>query len=179
MIEARRAAENILEAAGAAIVQLPDFFGPEVHTSTLQSALADAAAGRTMNWLGLADIAREYSFVPDAMRLVAELALRSEAYGQRWIFPGGAPLTAKDAAALASAHLGREVKLRSASVSILRLSSLFMKPLREFLPMLPHYVQPMRYDAAKLHRLLGPPLLTPYEHAIPATLDWLQKRAKR
>ncbi|HEY7609353.1 MAG TPA: NAD(P)H-binding protein [Alphaproteobacteria bacterium] len=176
-IQARRAAEDILEGAGAAIVHLPDFFGPHVGASSLQQPLADAAKGRAMNWIGPKTLAREYAFVPDAMRLVAALARRAEAYGQRWIFPGGGPLTGAEVAAIAGRHLGRAVKLRTAGAMLMRIASLFNRDARDFLPMVPHYLKPIRYDASKLARLLGPPQATPYDQAIPATLDWLRQRS--
>jgi nucleoside-diphosphate-sugar epimerase len=175
-IEARRAAEDILQAAGAAIVNLPDFFGPHVHASSLQQPLADAAKGRAMNWIGPKTLAREYVFVPDAMRLVVALARQPEAYGERWVFPGSGPLTGAEAAAIASRHLGRNVKLRSAGTVMLRMVSLFNRGARDFLPMVPHYLQPIRYDASKLARLLGAPRMTPYDQAIAQTLDWLKSR---
>lgn len=174
-VAARREAEDILQGAGAAVVNLPDFFGPHVAASALQQPLADAARGRAMNWIGPRALAREYAYVPDAMRLVAALARRPEAYGERWIFPGGGPLTGAEAAAIASRHLGRNVKLRTAGLGLMRIVSLFNRAAREFLPMVPYYLQPIRYDASKLARLLGPLTTTPYEQAIPATLDWLQR----
>jgi nucleoside-diphosphate-sugar epimerase len=173
-IAARREAEDILQGAGAAVVHLPDFFGPHVAASALQQPLADAARGETMNWIGRRDLVREFAFVPDSMRLVAALARRPEAYGQRWVFPGSGPLTGADAAAIVSRHLGRTVKLRTAGPGLMRIVSLFNRAAREFLPMVPHYVQPIRYDASKLARLIGPLQTTPYEKAIPATLDWLR-----
>ena len=60
----------------------------------------------------------------------------------------------------------------------MRIASLFKRDAREFLPMVLHYLTPIRYDAAKLARLLGPPQMTPYEQAIPATLDWLRQQAR-
>jgi hypothetical protein len=56
----RREAEDVLCEAGAAIMHLPDFYGPHVHVSTLQNALIEAAFGKTVNWLGSADTQREY-----------------------------------------------------------------------------------------------------------------------
>src|SRR5499427_1851109 len=56
----RREAEDVLCEAGAAILHLPDFYGPHVHVSTLQNALNEAASGKTVNWLGSADTQREY-----------------------------------------------------------------------------------------------------------------------
>ena len=67
----RREAEDVLCEAGAAILHLPDFYGPYVHVSTLQNALNEAASGKTVNWLGSADTQREYIYVPDAMRIAA------------------------------------------------------------------------------------------------------------
>jgi nucleoside-diphosphate-sugar epimerase len=176
-IAARRAAEDILQDAGAAIAHLPDFFGPHVQGSTLQNPLADAAKGRAMNWIGPKTLAREYIYVPDAMRLVVALARRAEAYGERWMFPGGGPLTGAEAAQIAARHLGRRVKIRTAGSVLMRLVSLFNRDARDFLPMVPHYIQAIRYDAGKLARLLGPPRLTPYDEAIATTLDWLRTKA--
>jgi nucleoside-diphosphate-sugar epimerase len=50
----RREAEDVLWGAGAAILHLPDFYGPPVHVSTLQNALNEATSGKTVNWLGRA-----------------------------------------------------------------------------------------------------------------------------
>jgi hypothetical protein len=44
----RRAPEDIPLDAGAAIINLPDFYGPEVHVSTLQQAVVEVVAGKRM-----------------------------------------------------------------------------------------------------------------------------------
>jgi nucleoside-diphosphate-sugar epimerase len=111
----RRAAEDVLQSAGAAIVNLPDFYGPHVHASVLQNALRDAVQGRAMNWIGAADVAREHIYVPDAMKAAVDLAHREEAYGERFVFSGAGPLTGQHLAEIASAHLGRAVRLRAAA----------------------------------------------------------------
>jgi nucleoside-diphosphate-sugar epimerase len=173
-IRARRDAEDIMREAGAAVIHLPDFFGPHVHTSSLQLALQEAAAGGPMNWIGSPTTEREYAFVPDAMRIVADLLSRQEAYGEAWIVPGPGPLTARRVAEIASEHLRRDVKLRAAPTWVLRVMSLFSADLRGFMPMVPHYVQPLRYDATKLRGLIGELETTAYEEAIPTTLDWIE-----
>jgi len=169
----RRAAEDILQDAGAAILNLPDFFGPRVHTSTLQQALAEAAAGKAMNWIGPVDLVHEYAFVPDAMATAAELAAHSEAYGERWIVPGSGPITGRQVAEIASRLLDRRVAVRAAGPLMLRVVSLFNEPLRGFMQMVPDYLKPITYDAAKLSALIGRPSVTRYEEAIRQTLDWL------
>jgi len=173
----RRAAEDALQREGAAIVNLPDFYGPHVHTSVLQNALRDAVRGKSIDWIGAADVPREHAFVPDAMKTVVDLAHREEAYGERFLFPGAGPLTGRRLAEIASEHLGREVKCRAAAPWLLRLVALFNAELRSFLPMVPHYARPMSFDAGKLERLLGTAEPTDYERGIRETLDWLRSAA--
>jgi nucleoside-diphosphate-sugar epimerase len=169
----RREAEDILCQAGAAILHLPDFYGPQVHVSTLQNALDEAAAGKTVNWLGKPDIQREYVYVPDAMRIAVAIGSRSEAFGAHWCLPGGGPLSARQFADLAERHLGRPVKPRSAGMTTLRIASLFNKELRGFLQVAPEYMKPVRYDARKLQGLLGPPPMTSYDTGSGRTLEWI------
>jgi nucleoside-diphosphate-sugar epimerase len=157
---------------------LPDFYGPHVHTSTLQNPLQEAVQGQSaMNWMGKATTAREYAFVPDAMRVVASLAGFPEAYGERWMFPGSGPLTGQQLATHVSRELNRPVKLRCAGLFLLRLVSLFKPELRRFLPMAPYYVGPISYDSSKLAGLVGSLEMTPYNKGIPLTLDWLKERS--
>jgi nucleoside-diphosphate-sugar epimerase len=175
----RREAEDILREAGAAILHLPDFYGPGVHTSTLQNPLAEAAAGRTMNWIGAADTAREYVFVPDAMAIAARIRNRADAFGQDWVLPGSGPLTGAQVVEIASRHLGRPVKLRTAGAFALRLVSLFSKDLRGFMQMVPDYLKPIAFAAGKLEGLIGKPQMTPYETGIERTFDAISATAKR
>ncbi len=168
---ARRAAEDVMLAAGACVVHLPDFFGPGVHTSTLQGPLQEALAGKRMSWLGSPDTEREYVYVPDAMALVADLALHAEAYGRSWLVPGSGPLSGREAAAIAGEHLGRRVKLRAVPGWLARLVALVTPGLRAFRPILGDYLEPIAYDAGRLRHLLGEVHMAPYDRAIAATLD--------
>jgi nucleoside-diphosphate-sugar epimerase len=169
----RREAEDVLRAAGAAVVHLPDFYGPLVHTSTLQNPLRDAVAGKPMTWIGARDVGREYVFVPDAMVAVAALSERDEAWGESWIVPGPGPITPSEVARIAGRHLDRETRVRVAGPLLLRIGALFSRSLRSFLPMVPDYARPLHYDGSKLRGLLDEIPVTPYDEAIPATLDAL------
>jgi nucleoside-diphosphate-sugar epimerase len=175
-VHCRREAEDILYEAGAAILHLPDFYGPHVHVSTLQNALGEATSSKTINWLGRSDVHREYVYVPDAMRVAADIGTRSEAFGAHWCLPGGGPLSGQQVAEIAGRHLGRSVKLRSAGLTTLRIASLFKKDLRGFLQVAPNYMKPVRYDATKLQSLLGPLQITSYDVGIGQTLAWIASR---
>lgn len=170
----RREAENIRADAGAAVLHLPDFYGPHVHDSTLQQPLSEAVQGKAMNWIGGRDTEREYVYVPDAMEVAARAAFCSEAYGQRWIVPGSGPISGAQVAELAGEVLGRKVGLRCAGPTLLRVVSLFNRQLRGFMQMVPEYLKPIAYDASKLRKLIGPVDVTPYETGIGETLRWIQ-----
>lgn len=166
----RREAEDILRNAGGAIVHLPDFFGPRVHTSTLQLGLIDAVKGKPMGWIGPAGVERDYIYVADAMKVVAELLRREEAYGEDWIVPGSGPVSAARLARILTKLLNREVRVRAAPPWLLRILSFFNADLRSFLQVVPEYVKPISFDGSKLTRLLGDTARTPYEDALRATI---------
>ena len=166
----RREAEDILRSAGGAVIHLPDFFGPGVHTSTLQLGLIDAVRGKAMNWIGPASVERDYIYVPDAMRVVAELLTRKEAYGDDWIVPGSGPVSALHLAGVIGRLLNREIRVRAAPSWVLRIVSIVNKDLRGFMQVVPDYVKPISFDGAKLDRLLGHMTRTPYEDALRATI---------
>jgi nucleoside-diphosphate-sugar epimerase len=171
----RRETEDLLRDAGGAIVHLPDFFGPHVHTSTLQLGVIDAVDGRAMNWIGPADVKRDYIYVPDAMRVVAELLTREEAYGEDWVVPGSGPLSAGELAAILGRLLAREVRVRAAPPWLLRILSFFKSDLRGLMQIVPEYVKPISFDGGKLERLLGRMERTPYEDALRATIASIRK----
>lgn len=172
----RRAAEDTLREAGAAIVNLPDFYGPHVHTSTLQQPLMDAARGKTMNWIGSTETEREYAFVPDAAATIVALAQRDEAYGEHWLVPTAGPLNGRRAAEIASEVIVPKVKVRGIPPTVLRALSLFDASLRGLMQVVPEYVKPIRYETLKIEGLLGPQHVTPYEEGIRATLEWLRRQ---
>jgi len=172
----RREAEDVLRDAGAAILHLPDFYGPHVHVSTLQNALNEAALGKTVNWLGRPDVQREYVYVPDAMRIAVEISARNEALGEHWCLPGGGPLNGRQVVNIAGRHLGRQVKMRSVGLTTLRIVGLFNKDLRGLLQVAPDYMKPVRYDARKLESLLGPQQMSSYDDGFGRTLAWIASR---
>jgi dihydroflavonol-4-reductase len=177
-IRMRRAAEDVVTAAGGAVLQLPDFFGPEVRTGTFQRLLEEAVRGDTVSWIGSPDIDRDYAYVPDAMRAAVDLAGRAEAYGRRWVLAGSGALSARRATEIAGGHLGKRLKVRGAPPWLLRIMSLFSAELRGFMPMVPHYAKAVAYDEGRLAELIGPIERTVYAAAIPETLDWIS-RARR
>jgi nucleoside-diphosphate-sugar epimerase len=172
----RRAAEDTLRDAGAAIANLPDFYGPHVHTSTLQQPLMDAARGKTMNWIGSTEVEREYGFVPDTAATLVALAERDEAYGEHWLIPTAGPLNGRRAAEIASDAMVPKINVRGVPPMALRVLGWFNESLRGMADLLPEYTKPLRLETLKIEGLLGAQPVTPYEAGIRATLEWIRAR---
>lgn len=170
----RRAAEDRLREAGAAIANLPDFYGPGVHTSSLQQPLREAAQGRTMNWIGAADTDREYAYLPDAAATLVALAELDEAYGEHWIVPTSGSLNGRRVAEIASEVLVPKIRVRGHGPATLRVLSVFNAPLRGFMQMVPQYTKTLSFETLKIERALGPQHVTSYEDGIRQTLDWMR-----
>jgi hypothetical protein len=169
----RREAEDILCEAGAAILHLPDFYGPQVHISTLQNALNEAASGKpsTGSARRMYNANTSMSPMPCASPPLSALTPRPSAC--IGACPAAVRSAGRQVADIAGRHLGRPVKLRSVGLTTLRIVGLFNKDLRGLLQVAPDYMKPVRYSAHKLQGLLGPPQMTSYDVGIGQTLAWI------
>lgn len=172
----RRRQEEVFLEAGGAVARLPDFYGPEEGLSLLNDALAAVAAGETATWPGDPDAPRDFLNYPDAGAIVADLALREEAYGEPWNVPGSGPEPPRAILELAARIAGRDLKIRRIRPWMARLAALFSGEVRAFLDLMPLYEAPVVLDTSKIEDLLGDVRTTSYAEGIPATLRWLDGR---
>lgn len=172
----RRAQEDVLmqaHAAGqieAAVLRLPDFYGPGVHTSLLHGAANAAVRGGTADMLGPIDAPHEFVYVPDVGPVVARLADTPGAYGRTWHLAGAGVTTQRALVAQMEQLTGRPLKLRVAGLGALRLLGLFNRVMREMVEM--HYLlsEPLLMDDSALAQLIGPLCKTAYAEGIRQTL---------
>jgi nucleoside-diphosphate-sugar epimerase len=173
----RKAQEDVLLKAHkegrirATILRLPDFYGPHVEKSFLDSVFKAAAHGGTADMIGPIDLPHEFIYVPDAGPVVLALAAQPEAYGKWWNLAGAGTITQREIAEKAFALAGREPKIRVVGKTVLRVIGLFKPIMRELVEM--HYLvtQPVLMDDSALHRLLGPVHKTPYDEGIRLTFE--------
>lgn len=176
MAAIRAREEEVFLEGGGAVARLPDFFGPEPGLSLLNDALAAVGAGKKASWPGDPDAPRDFLFYGDAGRLLAELALHEEAYGEPWNVPGSGAEPPRAILARAAAVADTRLRLWRIRPWMARLVALFRADVRDFLDLLPLYDAPVLLDTAKIEGLLGEVETTPYEETIPATLRWLAER---
>lgn len=173
----RRRSEDVLAAAGATVVHLPDFFGPGVDVSPLQFALRHAVDGQPFLWISDADVAREHAYLPDAMAVVADLASVPASVGERVIVPGCGPISIREVASIVGSATGRTLAfvIPGEVAPGPEVDASFVAALG---PMAGEYRKPVAYDGRKLLTLLPGAGPTPYSVSIPATLASLLEQAR-
>ena len=168
----RKQQEDRLAEAGAAIVCLPDFYGPGVgrEASILNAAVLAVAEGRKADWPGNADAKRDFLYVPDLGPPAVELATRDLAYGQRWNFDGSGPMEPRRLLDLAGEVVGRPARVRVNGALALALVGIFSPTVRQFRELLPLYSRPAFLCGKKLGHMIGEFPRTSYEDGIRALI---------
>ncbi|WP_150269947.1 NAD-dependent epimerase/dehydratase family protein [Paenibacillus tepidiphilus] len=161
------------------IVRLPDYYGPTANeASYLGSTLAAIAAGKPGMFIGNMTIPREYVYLPDAARMIVELACREEAYGQNWNIPGPGVISGKEIVRLARAASGKSRPVIPVGAAGLRLLGLFVPVMKEIVEMLYLTEEPLRLSGSKYERLIGPIPATPFAQGIAETIRALQEKER-
>lgn len=172
----RKAQEDMLMQADAdgriraTVLRLPDFYGPGVEASLLHGAAKAAVQGGTADMVGPLDLPHEFVFVPDVGPVVAKLVDTPAAFGKIWHLAGAGVTTQRAMVAEMERQTGRQLKLRVAGKTMLRLIGLFHPIMREMVEM--HYLltEPLTMDDSALQHLIGPIRKTSYAEGIRQTL---------
>lgn len=173
----RKEQEDLLLAAHAAgeiqaaVLRLPDFYGPGVESSFLDGMFKAAANGKTADMVGPIDTPHEFVFVPDVGPVVLALADKPEAYGRWWNLAGAGVTTQRQMAEQAFALVGRKPKTRVLGKLGLRLIGLFQPFMKELVEM--HYLQttPVLMDDSALIALLGDVHKTSYAEGVRLSVE--------
>lgn len=168
----RKAQEDLLMQADstgrirAAVLRLPDFYGPGVEASFLHGAIKAAAQGGTADMIGPLDRPHEFVFVPDVGPVVARLISTPAAFGRIWHLAGAGVTSQQALVEEMERQTGRKLKKRVAGKTMLRIIGLFNPMMRELVEM--HYLQtqPVIMDDSALQQLIGPISKTSYADGI-------------
>ena len=179
----RKEQEDLLMAADAAgrikatVLRLPDFYGPGVDKSFLHEAFVAAVRGGTANMVGPIDKEHEFVFVPDVGPVVVKLINTEGAYGHIWHLAGAGVTSQRALVSEMEKQSGRQLKLRVAGKTMLRLIGLFNPFMREMVEM--HYLltEPVILDDSALQRLIGPISKTSYAEGVRRTLQAVRDAA--
>lgn len=160
------------------IVRLPDYYGPTANqASYLGSTLEAIAAGKPAFFIGNMRVPRENVYLPDAAKMIVELAGRDDAYGQNWHIPGAGVISGREIVRIArqaSGHTKPVIPLGRIGLSLL---GIFVPVMKEVVEMLYLTEEPLILSGEKYERLIGPIPATKFEEGIAATIRLLQNRS--
>lgn len=159
------------------IVRLPDYYGPSAHASYLAATMEAIAAGRPTAFIGNMTVPREYVYLPDAARMIVELAGRENSYGQNWHIPGPGVISGRELVRIAQQASGKQravIPLGRIGLSII---GMFNPVMKEVVEMLYLTKDPFVLSGEKYEREIGPISWTPHEQAIAATIHSLMSRS--
>ncbi|WP_248925525.1 SDR family NAD(P)-dependent oxidoreductase [Paenibacillus hamazuiensis] len=159
------------------IVRLPDYYGPTANeASYLGSTLEAIAAGKLAFFIGNMHVPREYVYLPDAAKMIVELAYREDAYGQNWNIPGAGIISGREIVRLArkaSGHTKPVIPLGRVGLSLL---GMFVPVMKEIIEMLYLTEEPLTLSGEKYRRQIGPIVATDFEEGITETIRSIMNR---
>ncbi|MDH6672626.1 nucleoside-diphosphate-sugar epimerase [Paenibacillus sp. LBL] len=160
------------------IVRLPDYYGPSAQASYLSVTMEAIAAGKPTAFVGNMRVPREYVYLPDAARMIVEVAAREESYGQNWHIPGPDVISGHELVRIAQRAVGKRKAVMPLGRIGLSLIGLFNPVMKEVVEMLYLTKEPLVLSGDKYERQIGPISWTPHELAITETMRGLmEKRA--
>ena len=173
----RKQQEDLLLEADAAgkirgtVLRLPDFFGPRLKNSFLDSVFTAAASGGTANLIAPIDRPHQFVFVPDVGPTVHELLRHPEAHGRWWHLAGDGTASIREIVAMVGEMAGKPIKTRVVGTAMLRLIGLFQPIMRELLEMNYLLTDPLILDDSALSALLGGIKKTPLREGLQRSLE--------
>ncbi|WP_217556932.1 SDR family NAD(P)-dependent oxidoreductase [Paenibacillus sp. GbtcB18] len=160
------------------IVRLPDYYGPSAQVSYLSVTMEAIAAGKPTVFIGNMTVPREYVYLPDASRMIVEIAGRDGTEGQNWHIPGPGLLSGKELVQLAQRASGKRKAVYPLGRVSLSLAGLFNPVLKDIVEMLYLTEEPFVLSGRKYEQEIGPILWTPHEKAVSDTIHALMNRNK-
>jgi nucleoside-diphosphate-sugar epimerase len=161
------------------VIRLPDFYGPFADQSLANPILRAALGGHKANWLGAVDLPHEFIYVPDAGRVIVELASRAGAYGEAWNVGGPGTITGREFISTAYNEAGHSPKWRTAGKALLWVAGWFKPMMRELVEMSYLHETPVILDDSKLQTFLSGVEKTPYAEGIRSTIAWMRQQPGR
>ncbi|CAN7758548.1 NAD(P)H-binding protein [Paenibacillus sp. LjRoot153] len=158
------------------IARLPDYYGPTANqASYLGSTLEAIAVDKMAFFIGNMHVPREYVYLPDAAKMLVELAMNEHAFGQEWNIPGGGTISGHDIVRIARRASGTSKPVLSLGRIGLSLMGLFVPVMKEVVEMLYLTTDPLRLSGEKYERWIGPVPAISFEEGITATIHRLKR----
>lgn len=148
-----------------------DFFGPDVHNSSVGSRLFNPIVkGKACTVMGNPDRKHTYTFIDDFGKALVVLSKHDDAFGQAWHVPNADTVTTRKFVEMAYRIAGFPAVIRTMGKGMLRLGGLFIPEAKESIEMLYQFEENFIVESNKFAKRFGV-TATPLEHALEKTLQ--------
>ena len=153
------------------IVRGADFYGPEVLLSLTHSTVTQRLkANQGPQWIGDPKKIHTFTYTPDAGKSVAMLGNTASAFNQTWhALTSKERITGEQYVRMACEIKGRSYKIQALPKFGVRLVSLFVPVMREFVEMMYQYENDYVFDSTKFEKSFNLQATT-YQDGIASTL---------
>jgi len=157
-----------------ALMRLPDYYGPTARKSSyLGMTLIGIAKHQPTIFIGQQSVEREFVYLPDAAKMIVQLADKVSAYHQAWNIPGQ-KITGRELVRLAKQTAGSRAPVMSLTKPLLWLCGWFDADIREIVEMYYLTKWPVFLDGEKFRETIGPVVATPFSVGIAQTIEALR-----
>lgn len=159
--------------AKALIVRLPDYYGATSQGSYMQPTLEGMANKKVSIFLGNLKTPREYVYLPDAGKMIVNIAERDDAYGENWNIPGVGVISGKEIIQIAREVTGNQKRVIPLTKNTVRFMGLFSLFMREVVEIMYLTKEGFVLSGEKYENRIGPIPATPFRQGLEETLKIL------
>lgn len=153
-----------------------DFFGPDVHNSSVGSRLFNPIVkGKACTVMGNPDKKHTFTFIDDFGKALVVLSKHNDAFGQVWHVPNADTVTTREFVEMAYRIAGFPAAIRPMGKGMLRLGGLFIPEAKESIEMLYQFEENFIVESNKFTKRFGV-TATSLEHALEKTLQSISLR---
>ncbi|MFS0722394.1 NAD-dependent epimerase/dehydratase family protein [Paenibacillus sp. 1P07SE] len=161
--------------AKALIVRLPDYYGATSQDSYLQPTLEGMAHKKVSIFIGNLKTPREYVYLPDAGKMIVNIAEKDDSYGENWNIPGKGVISGKEIIRIAREVTGNQKRVIPLTKSTIRFMGLFNSFMKEVVEVMYLTKEGFILSGEKYENRIGPIPATPYRQGLEETLNILMK----
>ncbi|MGN8646070.1 SDR family NAD(P)-dependent oxidoreductase [Gracilibacillus sp. HCP3S3_G5_1] len=167
---------NKWENTKAIIYRLPDYYGATSQSSYLQPTLEGMAAHNVSLFIGNLKTPREYVYLPDAAKMIVNIAEKDDAYGENWNIPGAGLISGKEIIQIAREVTGNKKMVLPLTKNVIRFIGLFDSFMRELVEIMYLTKEGFVLSGEKYEKRIGPIPATPFRKGLEETLQLLMSK---
>ncbi|GGB74620.1 MULTISPECIES: SDR family NAD(P)-dependent oxidoreductase [Staphylococcus] len=153
------------------IVRLPDYFGPSAQNTYLQPTIDGVLNNKHTIFIGNLKTSREYIYLPDAAKMIVNIAEKETSYEENWNIPGSNPISGKEI-------IHKIRKITNYKKRIIPLNKLMISLIGRFNPFMREIIEMMYItkegfilNGDKYQNRIGPIVRTDFDKALKETLN--------